>query len=265
MLVQAKNQTLSEYVHSLANKVQSSTNNITEVTDYLLSDSQQNALAVSKFGYRHSKVIQALSVLVYNRSQACSRISNSCLPFVFSSPSACKKIRKPEGTIPMKHPGIQQAKKMIAKHFKTYGWVRDNKIGPLQMVHDSTGVRELVKADTNSMTLIGFKGRKNAQGMWEFSIPYNSLSDINVAFVDNKVAFVDNKKASYVLLGLYTPLGPGVPPVTACIIPHDNKFSLDDLKEWLKVMELYCKTENLPIAQIGSDFDSKNLHVRTSR
>ena len=253
LLVQAKNQTLSEYLHSLANKVQSSTNNITEVTDYLQSNIQQNALAVLKFGYRHSKVLQALSVLVYNRSQACSRILNSCPPFVFSSPSACKKIRKPEGTILMKHPGMQQAKKMIAEHFKTYGWVRDNKIGPLQMVHDSTRVRELVKADTNSMTLIGFKARNNAQGMWEFSIPYKSLSDINVAFVDNK-------KASYVLLGLYTALGPGVPPVTACIIPHDNKFSLDDLKEWLKVMELYWKTKNLPIAQIGSDFESKNLN-----
>ena len=71
---------------------------------------------------------------------------------------------------------------------------------------------------------------------------------------------MDNKKASYVLLGLYTAISPGVPPVTVCIIPHDNKFSLDDLKEWLKVMELYWKTENLPIAQIGSDFDSKNLY-----
>ena len=221
MLVQAKNQTLSESVHLLANKVESSTNNITEVTDYLLSDIQQNAQAVSKFGYmyRHSKVLQALSVFVYNRSQACSRILNSCLPFVFSSPSACKKICKPEGTILMRHPGIQQAKKMIAEHFKTYGWVRYNKISSLQMVHDSTRVRELVKADTNSMTLIGFKARKNAQGMWEFAIPYKSLSDINVAFLDNK-------KASYVLFGLYTALGPGVPPVTACIIPHNNKFSL---------------------------------------
>ena len=89
--------------------------------------------------------------------------------------------------------------------------------------------------------------------MWEFSVPYKSLSDINAAFLDNK-------RASYVLLGSDTALGPGVPPVTACIISHDNKFSLDDLKEWLKVMELYWKTENLPIAQIGSDFDSKNLN-----
>ena len=49
---------------------------------------------------------------------------------------------------------------MIAEHFKTYGWVRDNKIGPLQMVHDSSKVRELVKADTNSMTFNWLQSKK---------------------------------------------------------------------------------------------------------
>ena len=84
-------------------------------------------------------------------------------------------------------------------------------------MHDITRVRELVKTDTKSTRLIGFKARKTESGNWEFSIPYKSLSDI-------KVAVLDNKKANYVLLGLYTALAPCIPPVTACIIPHDSKF-----------------------------------------
>ena len=202
--------------------MKSGKSNVNEVTDYVLDDIKKNAAALSKFGYRHSKVLQALSVLIFNRSQSCSRILNDALPLVFSSLSACRKQRKPKGTIITREPRIQVTKVVIFEHFESFGWVKDCKLGPIQLVHDSTRVRELVKTDTKSMRLIGFKARKTESGNWEFSIPYKSLSDI-------KVAFLDNKKANYVLLGLHTALAPGIPPITPCIIPHDNKFSMDDL------------------------------------
>ena len=67
-------------------------------------------------------------------------------------------------------------------------------------------------------------------------------------------------KASYVLLGLYTALTPDIPPVVACIIPHDNKFTLDDLREWMQLHIDYWKQEGLPVIQVGCDYDTKNLN-----
>ena len=109
-------------------------------------------------------------------------------------------------------------------------------------MHDITRVRELVKTDTKSTRLIGFKARKTESGNWEFSIPYKSLSDI-------KVAVLDNKKAKFCASWLVynTALAPCIPPVTACIIPHDSKFSMDDLKEWMKIIQQYWTEENLPV------------------
>ena len=101
--------------------------------------------------------------------------------------------------------------------------------------------------------MIGFKARKNECEQWEFSIPYKSVIDI-------KCAFLSNMKARYVLLGLYTALTPDIPPVVACIIPHDNKFTLDDLREWMQLHIDYWKQEGLPVIQVGCDYDTKNLN-----
>ena len=39
-----------------------------------LDDIQKNCHAVSQYGYRHSKLLQALSVLIYNKNAACSEL-----------------------------------------------------------------------------------------------------------------------------------------------------------------------------------------------
>ena len=67
-------------------------------------------------------------------------------------------------------------------------------------------------------------------------------------------------KAGFVPLGLYTALTPDIPPVVACIIPHDNKFTLDDLREWMQLHIDYWKQEGLPVIQVGCDYDTKNLN-----
>ena len=117
-------------------------------------------------------------------------------------------------------------------------------------MQDSSRVRELVKASTSAHAMIGFKTFINECNEWQFYITYRSLPDNNF----------NNHKASYVLLGLYTALFPGVPPVIACIIPHDNHFSLDDLRQWMDILSSYWEKEKLPVIHVGSDYDSKNLN-----
>ena len=232
-----KRQQFSKYIKDVALHFRRDNGEgLTEVTSEVPDDIQKN----SQFGYKHSKILQSLSVMIYNRSQAAARLLNENLPMVFSSPSHCAKLRKPEGTVLLKHPGIQKGVNMVKSYFLQYGWQVDGVVGPIQFVQDSTQVRELVKADAKHQIMIRFKATKNECGQLEFSIPYKSVMDV-------KCAFLSNMKAGYVLLGLYTALTPDMPPVVACIIPHNNKFTLDDQREWMQLHIDYWKQEGLPV------------------
>ena len=46
----------------------------------------------------------------------------------------------------------------------------------------------------------------------------------------------------------------------ACVIPHDNRFSLGDLRQWMDILSSYWEKEKLPVIHVGSDYDSKNLN-----
>ena len=198
LLIEMKRQKFSKYIKDVALHFRRDKGEgLTEVTSEVLDDIQKNSHAISKFGYRHSRILQSLSVMIYNRSQTVARLLNENLPMVFSSLSHCAKLRKPKGTVLLKQPGIQKGVNMVKSHFLQYGWQVDGVVGPIQFVQDSTRVRELVKADAKHQIMIGFKARKNECKQWEFSIPYKSVIDI-------KCAFLSNMKADYVLLGLYT-------------------------------------------------------------
>ena len=218
-----------------------------------LDDIQKNCHTVSQYGYRHSKLLQALSVLIYNKSVACSELLHENLPILFCSPSFVLKRRIPKHFPFLTLPGILTDEALEKRHFERFGWSVKRNLGPLQFVQDSTRVRELVKVSTSANAMIGFKAFINECKEWQFYVTYKSLPDI-------KAAFLNNHKASYVLLGLYTALFPGVPPVIACIIPHDNCFFLDDLRQWMDILISYWEKEKLPVIHAGSDYDSKNVN-----
>ena len=150
-------------------------------------------------------------------------------------------------------PGILTDEALVKRHFKRFGWNFEGNLGLLEFVQDSTRVMELVKALTSAHAMIGLKAFINECKERQFYVTYKSLLDI-------KAAFLNNHKASYVLLELYTALFPGVPPVIACIIPYDNRFSLDDLRQWMDILRSYWEKEKLSVIHVGSDYDSKNLN-----
>ena len=150
-------------------------------------------------------------------------------------------------------PGLLLDDAVVRNHFQQFGCCIEGKLGPLQFVQDLTRVRELVKASTSTQAMIGFKAFQNECGEWQFYVRYDSLPDI-------KTAFLEMAKASYALLGLYNALPPGIPPAIAWIIPHDNKFCLEDLREWMKILNTYRKKEGLPVICVESDSDTKNLN-----
>ena len=147
-MIEMKRQKFSKYIKDVALHFRRDKGEgLTEDTSEVLHDIQKNSHAISKFGYRHSKILQSLSVMIYNRSETAARLLNENLPMVFSSPSHCAKLRKPKGTVILKQPGIQKGVNMVKSHFLQYGWQVDGVVGPIQFVQDSTRVRELVKVD----------------------------------------------------------------------------------------------------------------------
>ena len=245
----------SHYIQSVATRFRKdSGETLTKASLQIADDLVRNAQAASKYGYRHDAIFQALSTLVFNNCQSSLRLLHKNLPMIFVSPSRCAQIRRASGLSVEPLPGVNLTNS-IREHFMKFGWVRNGKVGPLQFCHDSVRIRELVKPNTKIKILIGFVATKNIEGnFWQFYTQYQSLEDI-------KNAFLTQNKAGYALLGLITALQEGIPPVYSCIIPHDNKFSVADLQEWVDLVRDDWVSKNLPITAYATDFDSKNLSV----
>ena len=97
MLVQVKNKSFSTYVKDVAKKFRKdSGTGVTQVTYEALDDIQKSCHAVSQYGYHHSKLLQALSVLIYNKSAAWSELLRENLPMLFCSSSLVLKRLMPK-------------------------------------------------------------------------------------------------------------------------------------------------------------------------
>ena len=100
--------------------------------------------------------------------------------------------------------------------------------------------------------LIGFKAFKADDQSWRFSTAYASVEEI-------QKAFMIQEKARYALLGLITALNQDIPSVFSCLIPHDNRFGVQDLTEWIAELKADWITQRLPVVLFPSDFDAKAL------
>ncbi len=110
-----------------------------------------------------------------------------------------------------------------------------------------------MSAVSSELILVGFVAKRDIDGEWSFEQKVTNYLDI-------ETAFEQLEKAKYVLIGLYQPMGPGLPPFLACIIPHNLKYSEKDFSEWVEKLQKDWIKASLPIVNESCDMDSKNLN-----
>ena len=171
MLAHINNKSFSTYVKDIAEKFRKdSSTGFTQVTYEALHDIPKNCHTVSQNGYRHSKLLQAFSVLTYNNSTTCSEFLHENLPMLFCSPSLVLKRRMPKHSPFLTLPGILTDEALVKRHFERFGCSFKGNLGPLQFGQNSTRVRELVKASTSAHAMIGFKAFINECKEWQFYV-----------------------------------------------------------------------------------------------
>ena len=122
MLEHVNNKSFSTYVKDIAEKFRKdSGTGFTQVTYEALHDIPKNCHTVSQNGYRHSKLLQAFSVLTYNNSATCSELLHENLPILFCSPSLVLKRRMPKHSPFLTLPGILTDEALVKRHFERFG------------------------------------------------------------------------------------------------------------------------------------------------
>ena len=86
----------------------------------IADDLVRNLRAVSKYGYRHDEIFQAISVLIFNQCQAALVLLSDNLPEILLSPSPCAQIRKQNGIDMDPLPGVD-SRRNIKEHFQNHG------------------------------------------------------------------------------------------------------------------------------------------------
>ena len=86
----------------------------------IADDLVRNSRAVSKYGYRHDEIFQAISVLIFNQCQAALVLLSDNLPEILLSLSPCGQIRKQNGIDLDPLPGVD-LRRNTKENFQNHG------------------------------------------------------------------------------------------------------------------------------------------------
>lgn len=255
---------LSDYIMSKAHLVRGSGPFPPQALIGTLQAIECNLLkAKSQKGNRFvNKTLQDLSVVLLNKSPACLDILSANLPGIIPSPASAaryrNKLKSNLNTDITGRCGIFNISSAYRNVCADLGWITsDGRPGPMQLCMDSSRFRELVKPSTSRHVVIGLAATK-VDDEWMFEYPYGDLVSDFVSL------FKKTPKAGYALLGLLCALGPNLPPVPICVIPHNNKFTKEDLQEWYQLMQKQWTDADLPVIQLSTDCEQKNLNLMES-